>query len=145
MTTTRAGAAGVLLLLATLAPPCGAAAPTKHYFFDEEDIAAKEGVEIRLHRPRETEAFAVRYDSPWENLRTFGYNSVIDNGTHVLLCEPGLRCRCPPPPPPPPPFTPFAPFTPPHPSGRLLRLLGLPAADEQVRLPEPVVHLPRRQ
>lgn len=57
----------------------------RQLFLDTEQISASAGVELRLHRPYEEQGFAMQYDEPWENLRSFGYNSVLDNGTHVLL------------------------------------------------------------
>jgi hypothetical protein len=75
-----------MAVAALLIHQCVAATPTKHLFLDNEQISEHQGVEIRLHRPTEHQnSFALTYDEPWENLRSFGYNSVVDNGTHVLI------------------------------------------------------------
>jgi hypothetical protein len=72
-------------------PPATAAAAAgvrrRHFFFDRLEINESDsvGVDIKLHRPSEGPDFAMTYDEPWENQRSFGYNSVVDNGTHVLL------------------------------------------------------------
>lgn len=57
----------------------------RHFFFDRFEIADSAAVYNKLHRPTEAPEFAMTYDEPWENLRSFGYNSVVDNGTHILL------------------------------------------------------------
>ena len=57
----------------------------RHLFFDTDGLAAHSGVEIRVHEPHERDDFAMVYEEPWENVRSFGYNSVVDNGTHVLI------------------------------------------------------------
>ena len=54
-------------------------------FFDTMDLAQSQGVGVRVHEPTERSEFALVYDEPWENVRSFGYNSVLDNGTHVLI------------------------------------------------------------
>eukprot|EP01046_Picozoa_sp_COSAG06_P028146 COSAG06_NODE_2520_length_6728_cov_2.725449_3_plen_98_part_00 len=71
--------------LAAMPAAMTGASPAKTLFFDMEDIAESAGVGVKVHAPREREAFAMTYDEPWENVRSFGYNSVLDNGTHVLI------------------------------------------------------------
>ena len=78
-------AAALAAALAAVPAATAGAAPAKTLFFDMEDIESSAGVGVRVHPPREREAFAITYDEPWENVRSFGYNSVLDNGTHVLI------------------------------------------------------------
>ena len=78
-------AAALAAALASVPAATAGAAPAKTLFFDMEDIESSSGVGVRVHPPREREAFAITYDEPWENVRSFGYNSVLDNGTHVLI------------------------------------------------------------
>ena len=57
----------------------------KQLFFDTDGLAEYKGVTVSVHEPHERDDFAVIYEEPWENVRSFGYNSVVDNGTHVLI------------------------------------------------------------
>jgi hypothetical protein len=76
----------LLLLLLLLEASAADPAPRRRFFFDRSEIASSSAeVAIALHRPVEAAEFAVTFNEPWENLRTFGFHSVIDNGTHVLL------------------------------------------------------------
>jgi hypothetical protein len=60
--------------------------PQRHFFFDGSEIdSSSPEIAISLHRPVEASEFALTFNEPWENLRTFGFHSVVDNGTHVLL------------------------------------------------------------
>ena len=58
-------------------------------FFDEQEIAANSmsNVRLRLHKPtvHDDEPPTLVPQSPWEGGRFNYYNSVVDNGTHVLL------------------------------------------------------------
>ena len=93
------------LLLASLWPSLVGAAhdaqDETQLFVDMALVASSSGAEVRLHRPVEAEGRVLVSDEPWENIRSWAYNSVVDNGTHVLLCEPPQRspagaCPCPP-------------------------------------------------
>ena len=76
----------LLLLGSCAAAALGTSPPPRHFFFDRSEIASSSAdVAISLHRPVEAPEFALTFNEPWENLRTFGFHSVVDNGTHVLL------------------------------------------------------------
>ena len=57
---------------------------TPQLFFDTELLTAQEGMQIHMHRPTPTGRQLIVADQPWENVRFWAYNSVVDNGTHVL-------------------------------------------------------------
>ena len=89
------------LLLASLWPSLVGAAhdaqDETQLFVDMALVASSSGAEVRLHRPVEAEGRVLVSDEPWENIRSWAYNSVVDNGTHVLLCEPPQRSPIAPP------------------------------------------------
>eukprot|EP01044_Picomonas_judraskeda_P028370 COSAG03_NODE_9395_length_723_cov_0.929487_1_plen_105_part_10 len=77
--------AGVSLLVAAsvLAAP-------RQLFLDESSIESSSGTRLRMH-PAVIDDSAPKLlpggpgGGPWEGGRIIGYNSVVDNGTHVLL------------------------------------------------------------
>eukprot|EP01052_Picozoa_sp_SAG31_P019760 SAG31_NODE_1455_length_8278_cov_2.514366_6_plen_706_part_00 len=55
-------------------------------FFDDELLAISTNLRIQLHRPmRVGNKQLIVPDQPWENIRFWAYNSLVDNGTHILL------------------------------------------------------------
>ena len=61
-------------------------------FFDMELVAESRNLTIQLHRPAPVAANdekqqhkLVISDRPWEDIRIWAYNSLVDNGTHILL------------------------------------------------------------
>ena len=82
-----------LLVLPPLLVPHSAAsapAPPRHLFLDDSAIESQHGVALRMH-PAEIDDSLPRLEpggpggGEWEGGRIIGYNSVVDNGTHVLL------------------------------------------------------------
>ena len=76
-----------LLLLSSMT---ATALARRHLFFDMSAIESNNGTAIRMH-PAVIDDSAPRLSSgglgggPWEGGRIIGYNSVVDNGTHVLM------------------------------------------------------------
>ena len=96
-----------LLVLPPLLVPHSAAsapAPPRHLFLDDSAIESQHGVALRMH-PAEIDDSLPRLEpggpggGEWEGGRIIGYNSVVDNGTHVLLYYDafsvnGPHCSC---------------------------------------------------
>jgi hypothetical protein len=65
-------------------------------FLDEYIISSKRNVSVALHRPIErTNKQVILSDQPWENWRIWAYNSVVDNGTHILMYYYLNHCKAP--------------------------------------------------
>ena len=76
---------GALAAATTVAPALNA--PTteaRALFFDYQWVTSRRnGTQIVLHRPVEKDELPILYSSlEFENLRYWGYASVVDNGTH---------------------------------------------------------------
>lgn len=57
----------------------------KQLFLDDGLLESQWNLSQTLHRPEESDGPVMVYDEPFENVRSFGYNSVLSNGSHVLL------------------------------------------------------------
>ena len=88
-----ARASPVLLLIAAVLTVGGRAAP-RQLFLDDRGIESSSGTILRMH-PAKIDDSAPKIlpggegGGAWEGGRIIGYNSVVDNGTHVLL-----YCTC---------------------------------------------------